>query len=285
MDNAEYTRILENSVATLDQLEREKDRVELELSKIRQFIQATLAMFDRSPSGRLGARLAQMEADLERESSSYGLSEAIRETLKAASPRFFSVANMRDALMKGGFDFSSYTSNPLAAVGTTLRRLSKNNDAIEVSEIDGVGAFRWKSERTERGAKGTAKKPTAQYGHCIFTRFGSDERKELIRKAAEATGASMADYSAHFAAEAARTGMPLPADDAARDGKATEYGSRVLTAFENKSVKQLVVEAAEAVQVSASAYIARFALEAAKAGKKLPAKKAKRKIRLITLAS
>jgi hypothetical protein len=141
-DAAEYMRILENSIAKLDQLQRQKDRIELEMSKLRQLIQATLNMFDHPPSGRLGKRLAQIEADLERESSSYGLTEAIRAALQASGPKFLSVAMMRDALVKGGFDFSSYKSNPLAAVSTTLRRLAANNNDVEVCEIEGVNAYR-----------------------------------------------------------------------------------------------------------------------------------------------
>jgi hypothetical protein len=139
---AEYISVLENSVAKLDQLQRQKDRIELEMSKLRQLIQAALNMIDHSPSGRLGKRLAQIEADLDRESSAYGLTEAVRAALLASGARFLTVAGVRDALKKNGFDFSSYKSNPLAAVSTTLRRLAQNNDDVEVSEIEGVNAFR-----------------------------------------------------------------------------------------------------------------------------------------------
>jgi uncharacterized protein (DUF1778 family) len=124
--------------------------------------------------------------------------------------------------------------------------------------------------------KTVARKRTAaagQYDHCIFTRLGSDERKELIRKAADATGASMAEYVAHFAAEAARAGTALPAVEKPVGGKkekVTEIGSRILAAFDSKDVKQLVVKAAKAAKVSASSYIAHFAVEAAKAGRKVP---------------
>lgn len=113
-----------------------------------------------------------------------------------------------------------------------------------------------------------------QYDHCIFTRLGSNDRKELIRKAADATGASMAEYVAHFAAEAARAGTSMPAEkgpvEVGKKPKTTEFGSRVLAAFDSKAVKLLVMKAAHAAKVSASSYIAHFAVEAAKAGAKLP---------------
>jgi hypothetical protein len=40
------------------------------------------------------------------------------------------------------FYFSSYKSNPLAAISTTLRRLAKNEELIETAEIDGVNVYR-----------------------------------------------------------------------------------------------------------------------------------------------
>jgi DNA (cytosine-5)-methyltransferase 1 len=123
-----------------------------------------------------------------------------------------------------------------------------------------------------------AKKRSAvagQYDHCIFTRLGSDDRKEMIRKVAESTGASMAEYVAHFAAEAARAGMAMPVVEkgpvaVGKKEKTTEIGSRILAAFDSKEVKQSVMKAAKAAKVSASSYIAHFAVEAAKAGKKVP---------------
>ena len=82
----------------------------------------------------------------------------------------------------------------------------------------------------------------------------------------------MAEYVAHFAAEAARAGMAMPVVEKGPVGKekTTEIGSRILAAFDSKEVKQSVMKAAKAAKVSASSYIAHFAVEAAKAGKKVP---------------
>src|SRR5262249_30273560 len=86
------------------------------------------------------------EAQLEALASQMGgLTEAVKDALKLAtiSRGFVTATQVRDHLLKAGFDFSRYSSNPLASVNTTLRRFKA--DEIETSETEsGVTCYRWR---------------------------------------------------------------------------------------------------------------------------------------------
>src|SRR5208337_2582458 len=76
-------------------------------------------------------------------SKSGGLTEAIEDILKYATSegKYLTVSQVRDHLKKAGFDFSRYTSNPLASVNTVIKRFKPSD--VESTTIDGVTAYRW----------------------------------------------------------------------------------------------------------------------------------------------
>jgi hypothetical protein len=66
--------------------------------------------------------------------------------LKAAYGDWLTVTNVRDRLNKAGFDFSTYSSNPLASISAILRRMKP--EEIESTVADGgVAAYRWKNTK------------------------------------------------------------------------------------------------------------------------------------------
>lgn len=70
-----------------------------------------------------------------------GLSDAIRNVLKAAPKKLHTATEVKKAMTKAGFDFSRYTTNPLSSVHAALKRLKA--EEAEVSQIEGVMAWRW----------------------------------------------------------------------------------------------------------------------------------------------
>src|SRR5438876_9323498 len=140
MTDADYLRMLGSSIKKLDELNWQREQLDMETTKLRQWIQATVNLLPDETTVKFQARLAEMEK--EHEIASAGLTDAIRATLQLNYPKWLTVANVRDLLIARGFDFSSYKSNPLAAISTTLRRLAKSEENIEAAEIDGVNAYR-----------------------------------------------------------------------------------------------------------------------------------------------
>jgi len=140
MTDADYLRMLESSIKKLDELNWQREQLDMEIAKLQQWIQATVNLLPDEATTKFQARLAEMER--ESEIATAGLTDAIRGTLQLNYPKWLTVANVRDSLIARGFDFSSYKSNPLAAISTTLRRLAKNEENIETAEIDSVNVYR-----------------------------------------------------------------------------------------------------------------------------------------------
>jgi hypothetical protein len=143
MTDAEYLKLLESSIKKLDELNWQREQLDIEATKLQQFIQATVNLLPDDATKKFQARLAEMEK--EHEVASGGLTDAIRTVLQRSYPKWLTVTNVRDLLVAARFDFSSYKSNPLAAISTTLRRLAKTDDGAELAEIDGVNAYRMPS--------------------------------------------------------------------------------------------------------------------------------------------
>jgi hypothetical protein len=149
MTDTEYNKIVLDSIQKLRLLIDQREEIELEISKIRQFARAALRMLADDER-------QQMEKLLDAVNSSdnlsrVGLADAIRNVLEDSPKRWFTVAQVRDVLCDTGFDFSRYTSNPLSSVSTTLKRF-KSPD-IESTEIDDVTAYRWKDTKAARKRK------------------------------------------------------------------------------------------------------------------------------------
>jgi hypothetical protein len=71
------------------------------------------------------------------------LVEAVRKTLRTCYPTKLTSAQVRDRLRFEGFDFSSYETNPLPSVSTTLRRLKEAGE-ITRSESETVASYQAK---------------------------------------------------------------------------------------------------------------------------------------------
>lgn len=109
-----------------------------EMSKLRQYMTATTPLL--SDDNREGWE-AIIEVILEQAESTTAstLTIAIKRVLQTHFPDYLSAARVRDELIVGGFDFSSYKSNELASVSTTLRRIQSE---IEFHEKDGTTEYR-----------------------------------------------------------------------------------------------------------------------------------------------
>jgi hypothetical protein len=133
----EYKLLLISSLEKFVTLSRQKEEIEAEVVKLRQFIYATMNMLPENERMKFQAEAAELAAEVA------GLTDAVREVLKLATQRktYFTAAQVRDQLVKTGFDFSQYSSNPLASVNTTVKRFKPSD--VETVMIDGVAAYRW----------------------------------------------------------------------------------------------------------------------------------------------
>src|SRR5258708_2929522 len=139
MDDAHYLTLIHDAFAKLEKLQRDRESIEAEVMKLEQLIAATANML---PDDTKSAAMQWM-ANLRELSRlrDVGLTDAIRRVLRQRAGDWLTTTNVRDRLVSLGFDFTAYSTNPLASISTTLRRMKE----VETTTVDGgVAAYRWK---------------------------------------------------------------------------------------------------------------------------------------------
>lgn len=141
MDDSHYLTLITDAFAKLEKLQRDRESIEAEVMKLEQLIAATANML---PDDTKGTIMQWMENVKEiSRLRDLGLTDAIRRILRQRAGDWLTATNVRDRLISLGFDFTAYSTNPLASISTTLRRMKP--EEVETTTVDGgVAAYRWK---------------------------------------------------------------------------------------------------------------------------------------------
>jgi hypothetical protein len=141
MDDAHYLTLIHDAIAKLEKLQRDRESIEAEVMKLEQLIAAAANML---PDDTKDAAMQWMSnlRELSR-LRDVGLTDAIRRVLRQRAGDWLTATNVRDRLFSLGFDFTAYSTNPLASISTTLRRMKP--EEVDTTTVDGgVVAYRWK---------------------------------------------------------------------------------------------------------------------------------------------
>ena len=157
-DTAHYFHLGDEALNKLEGLLRQRESLETEIMKVEQFVAAPANTLSGEHKDALLRRLS-LTQELFR-LREVGLTDAIRGILRISGTDWLTVTQVRDRMVSLGFDFSTYSSNPLASVSAVLRRFPP--EEVERTTIDGVAAFRWKEGEAsaakwaaiQRGLKG-----------------------------------------------------------------------------------------------------------------------------------
>jgi hypothetical protein len=140
-DPNSFLTLITDAFEKLEELQRNRESIETETMKIEQLIAAAANML---PDDTRSLVMRRME--ILRELSRFrdvGLTDAIRTVLRQGTGDWLTATNVRDRLLSLGFDFTGYSTNPLASVSTALRRMKP--EEVETTTVDGgVAAYRWK---------------------------------------------------------------------------------------------------------------------------------------------
>jgi hypothetical protein len=170
MDSEHYLALVMDAFSKLEKLQRDHESIEAEVMKLEQLIAATANMLPEDTKGKVMLRLTTLR-ELFR-LRDVGLTDAIRTILRQEAGDWLTVTNVRDRLVSLGFDFTDYSTNPLASVSTTLRRMKP--EEVETTTIDGgVAAYRWKHKTlAQRVEEGTVRRK-AHFPHPRRGFYGS----------------------------------------------------------------------------------------------------------------
>jgi len=141
----DYIAALNHAFRKFAELFHQKEQIEVELLKLRQYIHATLNMLPDEQRATYQQQLDELASELG------GVTDAVRGIMriKGLSGGYLTATQVRDQLVNSGFSFTGYTSNPLATVNTILRRFAKSGE-VEIKEIEGVSAYRIKRKTSGR---------------------------------------------------------------------------------------------------------------------------------------
>src|SRR5689334_18195488 len=138
----DYKAVLAQALEEYEDLVKQRQEIELKIAQKNQFICATMYQLPDEDRTMVDEWLDK------RADAGAGLSGSIRTFLSANPKKWYTATEVRDALKERGFDFTSYSSNPLASVHSSLRRLKP--EEAETARIEGVIAWRWKAKAPRR---------------------------------------------------------------------------------------------------------------------------------------
>lgn len=135
----DYKSILTDTFLKIGHWVQIREGAEIEIAKLKQFYYATLNLVPESERVEFQKQVDELGV------LDDGLSDAIKNVLLAADG-WMTTAMVRDKLRRMGFDFGKYESNPLASIGTILRRWKP--EEVETAQVEGVNAYRWKKNES-----------------------------------------------------------------------------------------------------------------------------------------
>jgi hypothetical protein len=113
----DYLRVFTEFMRRRAELTRQRDQTEVELARLKQSI---LDVFQLLPEDQQKSYQKAID-DMEGEGSS--LLGAIKLVFSTHKREWLTASDVRDYLIKTGFDLRRYKANPLAAINTTLKRM------------------------------------------------------------------------------------------------------------------------------------------------------------------
>ncbi len=140
MDTPDYLALVTGALQKVQELQEQRESLDAEIMKLEQFISATANLLSDDHRD-MAMKAMELNQDLQRVRDS-GLTNAVR-TVLATAKDWLTVAQVRDRLIALGFNFSLYSTNPLASVSTTLRRM-KSEEVETRNTPDGATAYRRK---------------------------------------------------------------------------------------------------------------------------------------------
>lgn len=138
MPPIDYNALLQQEFEEYAGMLLRRQEADFEIAQKEQFIRATINMLPEDKKTTWQGFFEAMSA------GDIGLSDSIRNVLRAAPGKFYTATEVKQMLMKSDFDFSKYTTNPLSSIHAALKRLKP--DEAEMNQIEGVMAWRWVKE-------------------------------------------------------------------------------------------------------------------------------------------
>ena len=128
----DYWKMFAELMERRAKLVRQRDEAEVELAKMKQLIVSVFALL------REDQQKANQQAIDDMEAESAGLQDAIKLVFSTHAGELLTASDVRDHLNDIGFDFRQYKANPMASIGTTLKRIASTGYVEATSSGSGT---------------------------------------------------------------------------------------------------------------------------------------------------
>lgn len=136
----QYVAIFEDHLRKLIDLRKEQDRIRSQMESVAGMLRASFAnMTDEERTKWFDAFVTALDLLVQKEQ---GLTDAIRTVLQSNTGEWFNAIKVREGLKASSFDFSGYTSDPLASIHAVLKRFKRTEVKTRKSVV-GIREYRW----------------------------------------------------------------------------------------------------------------------------------------------
>jgi hypothetical protein len=136
----EYAAIFEQHLKKIIDLRAEQRRINTDMEKATEMLKASFANMSNEERMKFVDTFdAALEQMAKRE---VGLTEAIRTVLQSNPKGWFNALKVRAGLKDSGFDFTGYTSDPLASIHAVLKRFKRTEVKVR-KDGAGLKEYRW----------------------------------------------------------------------------------------------------------------------------------------------
>lgn len=125
-----YYDLFSKYAARITDLTRRRDEIDREVTKLRELMLATFPLLPAEKQDVLQKEIDEIEAQ------SGSLIAAIKLVFSQHKGEWMTPPQVRDYLNEMGFDLTKYRANPLASIGTTLKRLPDADTRIETKALE-----------------------------------------------------------------------------------------------------------------------------------------------------
>ncbi|HXZ34306.1 MAG TPA: hypothetical protein VEH30_18680 [Terriglobales bacterium] len=168
----DYFEMFRSLVNRMTALTRQRDEIGAEITKLKELMLATFPLIPADKQNVFQKEIEEIEAEIG------NLTEAIRLVFSAHKGEWLTPPQVRDFLNEMGYDLTKYRANPLASIGTTLRRMVP---PLETKTEEGQTFYRRKITLLEQMAgehplRELAKRPNRRTATAALKRIESERK-------------------------------------------------------------------------------------------------------------
>jgi superfamily II helicase len=132
----EYAKSFMRHVERIADLVERSEELDKQIEKLKRLAAATYDLMDEDE------KVAYSEALKKVDQSDQSLTQALRRVLTQAGREYLSPMQIREQLVRSGYNFDGYQSNPLVSVHSTLNRMKDELEVVILGE--GAKGYRFR---------------------------------------------------------------------------------------------------------------------------------------------